>query len=348
MSQQRNCVLGKKGQNKHGFVERFFRVTPTRNAAFISKLFTMVHDETTQDLITWTGSGDQFTVFNNTEFSRRVLPHYFKHCNWSSFVRQLNMYDFHKINDNNNDEELNPADGQQRWDFKHPWFNKFGFDCLHKIRRKPPRNRLIPQIRYSSAMEILPSTSPDYEVGETFPVGVGETASNRSSSSNSIPIDQPTHISPSSSSNQHVAPAINEALSQLQSTTVILESKLESTTTEVQYLRKVTENQREVLNDLLATVEYLKSKFNLSEWSIEAPTRKPKKIHELLGSDNDHQNVEYTQYYPMQQGSHSPPVNINEHPVINNNRHDVDMEEVVSRSRGSSSSGARSKRRFDK
>lgn len=50
----------------------------------------MVDDESTTDLITWTGSGDQFTVFNNTEFSRLVLPHYFKHCNWSSFVRQLN------------------------------------------------------------------------------------------------------------------------------------------------------------------------------------------------------------------------------------------------------------------
>lgn len=50
----------------------------------------MVDDEATKDLITWTGSGDQFTVFNNTEFSRIVLPRYFKHCNWSSFVRQLN------------------------------------------------------------------------------------------------------------------------------------------------------------------------------------------------------------------------------------------------------------------
>jgi hypothetical protein len=50
----------------------------------------MVDDESTKDLITWTGSGDQFTVFNNTEFSRIVLPCYFKHCNWSSFVRQLN------------------------------------------------------------------------------------------------------------------------------------------------------------------------------------------------------------------------------------------------------------------
>lgn len=50
----------------------------------------MVDDESTQELITWAGSGDQFTVFNNTEFSRIVLPRYFKHCNWSSFVRQLN------------------------------------------------------------------------------------------------------------------------------------------------------------------------------------------------------------------------------------------------------------------
>lgn len=295
----------------------------------------MVDDESTNDLITWTGSGDQFTVFNNTEFSRLVLPHYFKHCNWSSFVRQLNMYDFHKINDNNTDEE-NQLDGQQRWDFKHPWFNKSGFDRLHKIRRKPPRNRLIPQIRYSSAMEIVPSSSPDYEVGETFPVGVGETSSNRSSSSHSIPLHQPSHISPSSSSNEHVSPAINEALSQLQSTTVILESKLESTTNEVQYLRKVTENQQEVLNDLLATVEYLKSKINLSGWGMETPTRKPKKIHELLGSETDHQSVEYNQYYPMQLGS----------PTNGDDQQMMDMEDAASRSRGSSSGAARSKRRY--
>jgi len=50
----------------------------------------MVDDEETKDLITWTGAGDQFTVFNNVDFSRNVLPRYFKHCNWSSFVRQLN------------------------------------------------------------------------------------------------------------------------------------------------------------------------------------------------------------------------------------------------------------------
>lgn len=63
----------------------------------------MVDDDETKELITWTGAGDQFAVFNNVDFSRTVLPRYFKHCNWSSFVRQLNskfniLFGFHYNN----------------------------------------------------------------------------------------------------------------------------------------------------------------------------------------------------------------------------------------------------------
>ncbi|GAA5807636.1 hypothetical protein MFLAVUS_001006 [Mucor flavus] len=245
-------VSGKKPHSKHGFVERFFRVTPTRNAAFISKLFSMVDDESTKELITWAGSGDQFTVFNNTEFSRIVLPRYFKHCNWSSFVRQLNMYDFHKINENNNEEDANMTEASaQRWDFKHPWFNKSGFDRLHKIRRKPPRNRLIPQIRYSSAMEILPSNSPDYE------------AEPSSSSDNSPANNNTIYDSNTINAMTQTSPAIQDAICQLQGTAGTLESKLNFTANEVKHLRQVTETQQEILNELLASVEYLKSKYIL-------------------------------------------------------------------------------------
>lgn len=50
----------------------------------------MVEDESIQNLICWSGTDDQFTVFNKNDFSKTVLPRYFKHGNWASFVRQLN------------------------------------------------------------------------------------------------------------------------------------------------------------------------------------------------------------------------------------------------------------------
>lgn len=50
----------------------------------------MVEDSEIQHLISWSGNGELFRVYNPTTFSRNVLPQYFKHNNWQSFVRQLN------------------------------------------------------------------------------------------------------------------------------------------------------------------------------------------------------------------------------------------------------------------
>ena len=41
-------------------------------------------------MIYWSKSGKTFIVNNPIEFSKKVLPQYFKHSNWQSFVRQLN------------------------------------------------------------------------------------------------------------------------------------------------------------------------------------------------------------------------------------------------------------------
>ncbi|KAI9475620.1 MAG: HSF-type DNA-binding-domain-containing protein [Benjaminiella poitrasii] len=199
----------------------------------------MVDDESTQDLISWTSSGDQFTVFNNVDFSRTVLPRYFKHCNWSSFVRQLNMYDFHKINENNNSDANMDSNNPQHWDFKHPWFNKTGFDRLHKIRRKPPRNRLIPQIRYSNAMEIaVPSKSPEYD-----PI---------------LPLPPPPR-SPDSVASKSTTSTIQDTILQLQASTENLEEKLNYAIKEVKDLKTTIENQQQLLSDLIISVEYLKT-----------------------------------------------------------------------------------------
>lgn len=59
--------------------------------------FRMLEDNSIQDMIKWGGNGQLFSVASPSEFSKHVLPNYFKHSNWQSFVRQLNMYGFHKV-----------------------------------------------------------------------------------------------------------------------------------------------------------------------------------------------------------------------------------------------------------
>ncbi len=45
-------------------------------------------------LYSYTQNGKTFVVCDYPNFAREVLPHYFKHSNFSSFVRQLNLCTF--------------------------------------------------------------------------------------------------------------------------------------------------------------------------------------------------------------------------------------------------------------
>lgn len=63
---------------------------------FIQKLSSFLDESNNTDLIRWSDDGRSFVVLDEEEFAKTLIPELFKHNNYASFVRQLNMYGFHK------------------------------------------------------------------------------------------------------------------------------------------------------------------------------------------------------------------------------------------------------------
>ena len=59
---------------------------------FLTKIYEMVDDQSMDHIVSWSRGGQSFVVWDPHAFSSDVLPRYFKHNNFSSFVRQLNTY----------------------------------------------------------------------------------------------------------------------------------------------------------------------------------------------------------------------------------------------------------------
>ncbi|KAI8647588.1 hypothetical protein BD408DRAFT_408190 [Parasitella parasitica] len=107
--------------------------------AFLNKLYNMVDDHTTDELIRWSSDGLSFIVVRHEEFAKKVLPRFFKHSNFSSFVRQLNMYGFHKVPHLQNGV-LSTEGESERWEFSNQHFQRNQPDLLLLVTRKKGRD----------------------------------------------------------------------------------------------------------------------------------------------------------------------------------------------------------------
>lgn len=71
----------------------------------------------------------QVAVLDHERVARDILPRWFKHDRFTSFVRQLNTYGFHKV-PLFQQNVLQPDTGTEVWNFEHPNFVRNQLDLL--------------------------------------------------------------------------------------------------------------------------------------------------------------------------------------------------------------------------
>ncbi|KAL0442770.1 UNVERIFIED_CONTAM: Heat stress transcription factor B-2b [Sesamum latifolium] len=99
-------------------------------APFLYKTYDLLEEEQERErvgvgkkIVSWNSEGNGFVVWCPAEFSHLMLPKYFKHNNFSSFIRQLNTYGFKKT-------------ASKRWEFQHEKFRRGCRHLLAEMRRK--------------------------------------------------------------------------------------------------------------------------------------------------------------------------------------------------------------------
>ena len=127
-------------------------------APFVSKLYSLVSDPSNHSYIAWSDEHFHraFVVWDPAEFSAVVLPRFFKHSNFSSFVRQLNTYGFHKV------------DSKLGFTFRHEFFRENAPALLKRIQRRKSVHKKTPVVTDPLVLAAVVSASSAGSGCESF------------------------------------------------------------------------------------------------------------------------------------------------------------------------------------
>ncbi|CAO3644104.1 unnamed protein product [Cunninghamella echinulata] len=99
-------------------------------APFLNKVYGMVNDPSTDDLIRWSEDGKSFFVVRHEDFARTVLPRFFKHTKYVWFPQSTSS-STRCTSFNSNSEQ---------WEFSNPHFQRNQPNLLLLVTRKKGRD----------------------------------------------------------------------------------------------------------------------------------------------------------------------------------------------------------------
>jgi heat shock transcription factor len=115
------------------------RSIPQETRKRANKFASFLEDGRNTDLIRWSDDGNSFIVLDEDEFAKKLIPELFKHNNYASFVRQLNMYGFHKkVGLSDNSMRASEKKNKSPSEYSNPYFRRGCPDLLWLIQK--PKN----------------------------------------------------------------------------------------------------------------------------------------------------------------------------------------------------------------
>mmetsp|Transcript_24371 Transcript_24371/g.36156 ORF Transcript_24371/g.36156 Transcript_24371/m.36156 type:complete len:405 (+) Transcript_24371:216-1430(+) len=114
---------------------------------FLRKTYHMI-DTCDTNISGWTEDGLSFVVKDPEKFASEIIPQFFRHNNFSSFVRQLNFYGFRKIKTDPirlEDQSTVEEDESKFWRMRHEYFVKDKPHLLREIHHQRSSAASMPQ-----------------------------------------------------------------------------------------------------------------------------------------------------------------------------------------------------------